>query len=200
MIRLLRPGPAWLAAALVCLLAGCATAYQSGRAALHEGRYADAETRFREALAGHPERVDARIGLGMAQYHLGSLEAARASLAAAVEAAPDRGDGRLYLALTQLAQGEQEAAATQLEALRGLGLHARLAAEAERAAGLLRSGPLAPPVRDFVRLTLEDGAAWQQEVLLARLAPHMYFGPSWYVRDPAGWSPLGWYPYGVPTP
>jgi tetratricopeptide (TPR) repeat protein len=195
-----RRWPTWLAAGLLCLLAGCATAYQSGRTALHEGRWADAEVRFREALAGHPERVEARLGLGLAQYHLGSFDAALASLGSAVEAAPDRAVGRLYLALTHLARGDQEAAARQLDGLRGLDLHPRLAAQAERAAGLLRTGPLATPVREFVRQSLEDGADWQQEVLLARLAPHMYFGPSWYVRDPAGWSPLGWYPYGVPTP
>lgn len=46
----------------------------------------------------------------------------------------------------------------------------------------------------------DDEARWYQDVQEARLAPHLYFGPAWFVRDPAGWSPLGWYPYGFPGP
>jgi hypothetical protein len=37
-------------------------------------------------------------------------------------------------------------------------------------------------------------------VIEARLAPHVYLGPAWFLRDPAGWSLLGWYPYGLPRP
>jgi tetratricopeptide (TPR) repeat protein len=199
MIAAARRWPACLAG-LVCLLAGCATAYQTGQVALYEGRYAEAAARFSDALARDRDRADARIGLGIAQYHLGSFDTAVASLGMSVLALPDRADARLYLALTYLALGDQDAAARQLDALRGLGVHPRLAAQAERAAALLRLGELPTETREFVRHSLEDEARWQQDVVAARLAPHMYFGPSWFVRDPAGWSPLGWYPYGVPTP
>jgi len=46
----------------------------------------------------------------------------------------------------------------------------------------------------------ENEADWSRDVIEARLAPHMYLGPAWFVRDPAGLSPLGWYPYGLPAP
>jgi tetratricopeptide (TPR) repeat protein len=189
-----------LAAGLAGLLFGCATAYQSGEVALREGRYPEAVARFSDALASQPAQIDARLGLGIAQYHVGSFEAARAVLDPAVLAAPDRAEGRLYLALTYLALGDRDRAAAQLDALRGKSVHPRLAAQAARAAALLRLDVLPTETDEFVRYSLEDEARWQQEVLEARLAPHMYIGPTWFVRDPAGWSPLGWYPSGVPTP
>ena len=79
-------------------------------------------------------------------------------------------------------------------------MHPRIAAQAGRAAGLLRLGVLPTQTREFVRKSLEDEADWQREVIEARLAPHVYLGPAWFARDPAGWSPLGWYPYGPPAP
>jgi hypothetical protein len=63
----------------------------------------------------------------------------------------------------------------------------------------MEAGEVPAAVRQFVRQSLEDGIVWQHEVLEARLAPHMYLGPAWFVRDPSGWSPLS-YPYGVPRP
>lgn len=123
---------------LALLLVGCATAYQHGQSALHEGRYLEAASRFGEVLADDPARVDALVGLGLAQYHLDSFAAAVGSLGRAVLAAPDDAEPRLYLALTYLALGDQGAAARQLEALGGLDIHPRLAAQAGRAATLLR--------------------------------------------------------------
>ncbi|HET8533758.1 MAG TPA: tetratricopeptide repeat protein [Methylomirabilota bacterium] len=189
-----------LLASLVWLLTGCATAYRSGEVALQEGRYEDATAKFGEALAGHPDRPEALFGLGLAQYRLGSFDAAVASLGRAVLVAPDRADVRLYLALGYLALGSQDLAAGQLAVLVGQDIHPRIAAQAGRALGLLRGEALPAEIRDFVRQGLDDEARWYQDVQEARLAPHLYFGPTWFVRDPAGWSPLGWYPYGFPGP
>ena len=141
------------------------TAYQHGQTALHDGRYLEAAARFSEALADDPASVDALLGLGLAQYHLDSFQAAVGFLGRAVLAAPANAEARLYLALTYLALEDQGAAARHLEAVAGLGVHPRTAAQASRAA-----------------------------------APHLYLGPAWFSRDPAGWSPLGWYPYGAPPP
>ena len=187
-------------AVLVWLLTGCATAYRSGEVALEEGRYEDASAKFGEALAGHPDRPEALFGLGLAQYRLGSFDAAVASLGRAVLVSPDRADVRLYLALGYLALGSQDLAAGQLAVLLELDIHPRIAAQARRALGLLRGEALSAEIRDFVRQSLDDEARWYQDVQEARLAPHLYFGPAWFVRDPAGWSPLGWYPYGFPGP
>jgi hypothetical protein len=197
----LRPGRATgLLAGLALLLAGCATAYQHGQIALHEGRYLEASGRFGEALAGDPASEDALLGLGIAQYHLDSFNAALGSLGRATLAEPAHAEARLYLGLTYLALEDQRSAARQLEALAGLGVHPRTAAQASRAAALLRLGPLSVEIREFVRKSLEDEVAWNRDVIEARLAPHVYLGPAWFLRDPAGWSLLGWYPYGLPRP
>jgi hypothetical protein len=140
------------------------------------------------------------VGLGLAEYHLNAFAPAVGSLGRAVLAAPDHAEARLYLALTYLALEDQGAAARQLDTLAGLGVHPRIAAQAGRAATLLRLGALSAETRAFVRKSLEDEADWQRELIEARLAPHVYLGPAWFVHDPAGWSPLGWYPYGAPRP
>jgi tetratricopeptide (TPR) repeat protein len=189
-----------LLGALVLLLAGCVTAYQHGQTALRDGRYLEAAARFSEALADDPASVDALLGLGLAQYHLDSFQAAVGFLGRAVLAAPAHAAARLYLALTYLALEDQGAAARHLEAVAGLGVHPRTAAQAFRAAALLRREPLSIEIREVVRKSLENEADWHRDVIEARLAPHLYLGPAWFSRDPAGWSPLGWYPYGVPPP
>ena len=189
-----------LLAGLAWVITGCATAYGSGEVALQEGRYEEATARFTDALAAHPDRPEVLFGLGLAQYRLGSFDAAVASLGRAVLVAPDRADVRLYLALGYLALGSQDLAAGQLAVLLEQDIHPRIAAQAARALGLLRGEALPAEVRDFVRQSLDDEARWYRDVREARLAPHLYFGPAWFVRDPAGWSPLGWYPYGFPGP
>jgi tetratricopeptide (TPR) repeat protein len=185
---------------LALLLTGCVTAYQHGQTALHDGRYLEAGARFGEALADDPASAKARLGLGIAQYHLDSFQAAVGSLGRAVLAVPTHAEARLYLALTYLALEDQGAAARHLEAVAALGVHARTAAQASRAAALARRGHLSSEVREFVRKSLEDEADWSRDVIEARLARHLYLGPAWFSRDPAGWSPLGWYPYGSPPP
>jgi tetratricopeptide (TPR) repeat protein len=183
------------------LLAGCATTtYRSGQTALHEGRYATAAARFAEVLARDPEHGDALFGLGLTRYRMGAFDAAVGALDRAVLAAPDRGEARLYLALSYLALGDQARAERQLSALRDLRAHPRVAAQVGRAVDLMRLGTLTVEMREFVRASLEDEDEWQREVTEARLAPHLYFGPAWFMGVPTGWSPLGWYPYGVPTP
>jgi tetratricopeptide (TPR) repeat protein len=183
------------------LLAGCATTtYWSGQTALHEGRYDDAAARFAEVLARDPEHRDALFGLGLTRYRMGAFGAAVGALGRAVLAAPDSREARLYLALSYLALGDQARAERQLSALRDLRGHPRVAAQVGRAVDLMRLGTLTVEIREFVRASLEDEGEWQREVTEARLAPHMYFGPMWFMSDPTGWSQLGWYPYGVLAP
>jgi Flp pilus assembly protein TadD len=182
------------------LVAGCATTYRSGQTALREGRYDDAAVRFAEVLARDPEHGAALFGLGLTWYRMGSFDAAVGALGRAVLAAPDSAEARLYLALSYLAVGDQAGAERQLSALRNLRAHPRVAAQVDRAVGLMRLGTLTVEMREFVRASLEDEDEWQREVAEARLAPHMYFGPVWFTSDPTGWSPLGWYPYGVRAP
>jgi tetratricopeptide (TPR) repeat protein len=190
----------WLLAGLA-VTSGCTSStYRSGQIALQEGRNLEAVSLLTQALSEDPTRVDALFPLGIAQYRAGRFDAAVGPLGRTVLAQPDRAEARLYLALTYLALEEQDAAARQLNALRNLSIHPRNAAQVRAALGLMEAGVLPAAVRDFVRQSLEDGIVWQSEVLEARLAPHMYLGPTWFVRDSTGWSPLGSYPYGVPNP
>ncbi len=193
-------GAGWLVVSLALVLSGCASAYRSGQIAMQEGRYLEAASRFMEVLADDPDRADALFGLGLAHYRAGLFRAAIGPLGRSVLAAPDSAEGRLYLALTYLALEDQGAAVRQLKAMQDLSVHPRIAVQAGRAVGLMESGALPAEIREFIRQSLEDEILWQREVMEARLAPHMYFGPAWFVGDSMGWSPLGWYPYGIPRP
>jgi tetratricopeptide (TPR) repeat protein len=190
----------WLVVSLALAFSGCASAYRSGQIAMQEGRYLEAASRFTEVLADDPDRADALFGLGLAHYRAGLFRAAVGPFGRAVLAVPDSVEGRLYLALTYMALEDQGAAVRQLRAMLDLSVHPRIAVQARRAVDLMQAGVLPTEVCQFIRQSLEDEILWQQEVLEARLAPHMYFGPAWFVGDSTSWSPLGWYPYGVPRP
>jgi tetratricopeptide (TPR) repeat protein len=179
----------------VLLLAGCATAYQHGQTALHEGRYQEAAARFGEAPAEDPARVDALVGLGLAQYRLDAFHAAVGSLGRAVLAAPDRAEPRLYLALATWPSRIRRAAARQLEALAGLDVHPRIAAQRRGAAAAARRAA----GRDARVRAQESRTRPTGIVSCSRRVRPTYLGPAWFVHDPAGWSPP-MVPYGVPRP
>ncbi len=178
--------------ALALLLAGCATAYVRGRAALAQGRYEEAAGHFREVLGGNPARADALTGLGVALYKQNALDPAVDALRRAVAAAPQSCEARLYLGLGHLRRADDRLAETELTALRGLGLHERLAAQLDRALRVLRVAGLAEEVRDFVAASLEDEAEWEREVRQARQAPRAYMQPTWFFF----WDARERYPYG----
>jgi tetratricopeptide (TPR) repeat protein len=185
---------------LALAFSGCASAYRSGQIAMQEGRYLEAASHFTEALADDPDRADALFGLGLAHYRAGLFRAAIGPLGRSVLAVPDSAEARLYLALTYLALEDQGAALRQLKAMQDLSVHPRIAAQVGRAVRLMESDALPAEIREFIRQSLEDEILWERDVVEARVAPHMYFGPAWFVGDSTGWSPLGWYPYGVPRP
>ncbi len=180
--------------ALAVLLAGCATPYVQGRAALAQGQYEEAARRFREALAGEPARADALTGLGVALYKQGALDAAVDALRRAVAAAPQSCEARLYLGLGHLRRADDRLAETELTLLRGLKLHERIAAQLDRALPVLRLEGLAQEVRDFVAASLEDEVEWEREVRQARQAPRAYMQPAWfYFWDARERYPYGWW-------
>lgn len=185
---------------LAVMATGCASAYRSGQAALREGRNVEAASLLAQAVGQDPTRVEALLALGIAYYRAGFFGSAIGPLGRAVLVQPDLAEARLYLALAYLGADDQAAAARQLKALLELNVHPRNAAQARAALGLMEAGVLPAAIRQFVRQSLEDGIDWQREVLEARLAPHMYLGPAWFIEDPSGWRPLGTAPYGVPRP
>ena len=172
------------------LLPGCAASYGKARAALAEGRYEEAASRFEEILARHPDRVFALVGLGKARYKLGAFDEAITALTRAAAQAPKSETARLYLGLAYLRKGEDGPAEEHLKALLGLEPHRRLAAQTNRALELMRSDHLSTEMRAFIAASLEDEADWAREVRAAEYAypppPPFYwyrpFGPCFTTR------------------
>lgn len=153
------------------VLAGCATPYREGVVAAREGRYVEASSRFAEALAENPDRLDALIGLGVATYKLGAYDEAIAALERARERAPRDAEARLYLGLAHLRRGELGPADEHLSAFADAARGRRGAARAAQALGLLRGDPLvAEETRAFVAASLEDVVELEREADEARRA------------------------------
>ena len=153
------------------VLAGCATAQTSaGSAALREGRPLEAAEHFKEALADDPNRVDAKIGLGISRYRLAAYDEAIAALGDAVQRAPGQPGARLYLALSHLRKREDATAQEQLTALRALPIEPRLVAQVEQTLTLLRAGSVTDPIRTYVAASLDYGFDWSREVAETRVA------------------------------
>ena len=156
---------------VVIMLAACATAQTSaGSAALREGRPQEAAEHFKEALADDPNRVDAKVGLGISRYRLAAYDEAIAALGAVVNQAPGRPDARLYLALSRLRKREDAKAQEQLTALRALPIEPRLAAQVDQTLTLLSAGPVTDPIRTYVAASLDYGFDWSREVAETRVA------------------------------
>ena len=177
-VRRLRAGA--LVAMMALGLAGCATAFGRGEAALHAGRPDEAARYFGEALAADPGRLDARVGLGIARARTRAWDAAIAALDDVVAEAPRRADARLYLGLARLMRGDVAAAREQLVALRDLPIHARIAAQLDRVLPLLVPG-LEPTVRNLVAAGLDDAYEWTTEVDRARRTARAPLEPGWTI-------------------
>ena len=151
--------------------AGCATGQTAaGSAALREGRPAEAAERFQEALAENPDRVDAKIGLGISRYRLGAYDDAVAALGDAVKQAPDQPAARLYLALSHLRKRDDARTTDELTALRALALEPRFAAQVDQTLALLRAGGTTDPVRTYIAASLDYAFDWTRELAETRLA------------------------------
>ena len=74
---------------------------QSGAAAIHQGKPADAESFFRRAIAAAPELPDAYLGLGMAELREGKADDAGASLAKALQLNPAIHGAHLFLGIAK---------------------------------------------------------------------------------------------------
>jgi Flp pilus assembly protein TadD len=176
-----RLGAVALAAAT---LAGCATAYVHGQAELRRGRPAEAREHFQAALAARPDRLDALVGLAVAEYKLGAFDRAVPLFEQVVGRMPRNGEARLYLALAQLQTSDVEHAATSMAEARQLGLPPRTVAEIDRALVLVAPG-LPDAVRTFVAASLEGDLEWAAEVHDARTAPRAWLEPTWAIYSDA---------------
>ena len=177
----------WLALGSVVLgvlLAGCASAYGRGQEAFEAGRYDDAAREFEAASASSARPLDALTALGISRYKLGDFVGAREVLRRVLADAPTRTEARMYAALAELAQREDARALEDLEALRPLIRHPRIAATVDRATEAIREG-LSEPARRLVAASLDDAVEWAHDVQRASRRPYAYsFEPSWSIyRD-----------------
>ncbi|MGH7313842.1 MAG: tetratricopeptide repeat protein, partial [Candidatus Rokuibacteriota bacterium] len=111
-------------------------------AAYRQGRYDEAAARFQAVLAEDPNRLDALIGLGLAQYQLGAWDDAIDVLSRATALAPGHPAGRLFLGLAYLRRGDEGRADEHLTAYRDLRTDPRTASLVDRALQVLRGAPL----------------------------------------------------------
>jgi tetratricopeptide (TPR) repeat protein len=157
---------------LVLVLAGgCATTpTAAGRAALREGRPAEAVEQFEKALAENPGRLEALVGLGISRYRLGAYDEAIAALTEALTRAPDNAAARLYLALSHLRKREDAKAQEHLKALRALPLEPRFIAQIDETLNLVRAGPVTDPMRTYIVASLDYASDWSRELAETRQA------------------------------
>lgn len=153
------------------LLAGCVTAQRRGEQALYEGRYDDAIHLFQATLAEHPERLDARLGLGIALYKAGAMADAALTLDDVLTRAPAEGPALLYRGLIAIQQREDGTAAEYLTRFRDVARIPRFEAQLSRALRILGGPePLSADTREFMATSLEEAVRSAREVEQARLA------------------------------
>jgi len=150
--------------------AACATPYAHGRSAFLRGDYVEAASRFEEALADRPARLDALVGLGISRYKFGAWAEAKDALGRVVMRAPKHLEARLYLGLASLRSGDIAGAEEHLTEFRDLRQDPRITAQTDRALRLLRGDPLPEEMIQFVAASLEDEATLVRELDAARAA------------------------------
>jgi Flp pilus assembly protein TadD len=129
---------------------------QSGAAAMRQGKAADAEGFFRQAVAAAPTLPDAYFGLGMAELREGKTEDAERALTRALELSPNIPGANMFLGIAQYQMNKLDAAIASLkleveaqpasaEALTWLGIVELGAGNPEEAVGPLdRAAALSP--------------------------------------------------------
>jgi len=153
------------------LLAGCVTAQRRGEQALYEGQYNEAIQLFQATLAEHPDRLDARLGLGIALYKAGALPDAALTLDDVLARAPMQGPALLYRGLVAIQQRDDATAIDRLTRFSQVAHIARFDAQLALAVRILRDkDPLGPDTRQFMVTSLEDAVRSAREVEQARLA------------------------------
>ncbi len=96
--------------AVQSLAAGARAATERGAAAIQAGRYAEAESEFRQALAERPADADAHLNLGVALFFQGQLGDAEAALRRALELAPTNARAAFNLGRLLAARGDRQGA------------------------------------------------------------------------------------------
>ena len=189
----MRPAPRWLVVLGCMLLAACASAQRRAEQALYQGQYDEAIHSFQAILAEHPDRVDARLGLGIALYKAGALPDAAPTLDDVLARAPTEGAALLYRGLIAIQQREDEAAAAYLTRFRDVAHIPRFDVQLTRALRILNGREaLSADTREFIAASLEEAVRSAREVEQARLAAQRAyltaFPPVRCVPTRRGWA------------
>ena len=174
------------------LLAGCASTQRRGERALSVGQYNDAIHLFQAVLAEEPDRLDARLGLGIALYKVGAWADAALTLDEVLARTPSERPALLYRGLVAVQQGQDAVAEDRLTRFRSSTRLPRFAAQLERALRVLRgSGDVSADTREFIAASLEDVVRSAREIEEARLAVQraylMAYPPIYCVPTRRGW-------------
>jgi tetratricopeptide (TPR) repeat protein len=88
---------------------------QSGAAAMHQGKPAEAEGYFKQAIAAAPNMPDGYLGLGMSELREGKAEDAETALVKALELNPDLRGAHMFLGIAEYQSNHLDAAAASLQ-------------------------------------------------------------------------------------
>lgn len=188
----MRAARRWLLVVCCVVLAGCASAQWRAEQALYQGQYDEAIHLFQATLAEHPDRLEARLGLGIALYKIGALPDAVLTLDEVLARAPADGAALLYRGLGAIQLRDDTAAAHYLTRFRDVARIPRFDAQLTRALRILESPePLSGDTREFMAISLEEAVRSAREVEQARLAAQRgYLGafpPVHCVATRRGW-------------
>ena len=82
---------------------------------MHQGKPADAESYFRQAVTAAPTLPDAYLGLGMSELRQGKADEAQSALSKALELNPNLKGAHLFLGICQYQTNKMDAAAASLQ-------------------------------------------------------------------------------------
>ena len=147
------------------LLASCATTQRRGERALYEGQYNEAIHLFQATLAEHPDRLDARLGLGIALFKVGAVPDAALTLDDVLARAPMEGPALLYRGLVAIQQRDDATAIERLTRFSEVAHIPRFDAQLALAVRILRGNEaLSTDTRQFMVTSLEDAVRSAREV------------------------------------
>ena len=109
-----------------------------------------------QAFGGAAEQLDALTDAGIERYRAGAYREAVAVLNSVAAKRPDSAAAQLYLSLGYLKLGEDALAQRHLAVLRDMTITPRLRAQINIVLEGLRSGPVSPPLRQFIASSLDE--------------------------------------------
>jgi hypothetical protein len=119
-------------------------------------------------------RSAALTDAGIARYRARAFRDSVSILSASVAEDPRSARATLYLALSHLQLGEDAAAERYMLVLHQARLRPHLRSQIGRVLDAMRAGPISPPLRDFIAVTLEDTMASDRTLRPRTFADYLF--------------------------